>query len=721
MALLVSRACKGCNQLKVRCQPGPSDSSSCARCLQAGRPCVPGDKRRRPRDRIAELEAQVAALSRQLQKQQLGDAPVTTINTNTSPAARNVYSFSSDLPTGEAAVAFLDARVPRAAQQQALDLYVKRLWPLVPCFSFSSFSSPADSPLDAMRRSKPVLFFSIVTFTAPVSLVPPAVRSELLREAMCMFAVELISKPNRRLDTVWSLLVACFFFRAQNGSAHVTVHQLTQMATNMAIDLGLGGAQVPAAPGVTLSSTPVSSTTPRSVPELEAIEYCASPSVPEADASASSSSSSSSPAAPYCTVAARADAQCAWLACFVSASNVAIGVRRPDANAQWTAHHQTCLDELARTFDALPAGAARDNLFLHMVRGERLCQQIAAAVQLCEPAAAWDVAAPDHALVMADLQTAIDNWTAETTTALVHAPPGCRRSHKALLFFRYAAVIYLHESVLHTPTNKLSFGAPYRQAKLASDDIAHPPVTGKHVASLYALKDACLALLDLACSDVDDDDSEEAEEADVTTSNDSAGANTITAFLADAPISFIAKVFHAFFVLAKLHIAVTAPGHTFGAVLRPAELRVAPCAGRLAALADCVRRRNPDSFNHRILACAAGAGDWCVEYEAARTGTTKTTVETPPDEEQPATTAAAATTATTANLDFVSDAPFFAAGDALNLSMLDAAADTANNDGMAALLSAYGPSSSMLDNGVGFGVDDAQWQMLDRYFGSYGA
>ncbi|KAL1890296.1 hypothetical protein Sste5346_008298 [Sporothrix stenoceras] len=689
-ALSVSRACKGCSQLKVRCQPGPSDSSSCERCLQAGRTCVPADKRRRPRDRIAELEAQVAALSRALQKQQLGDrgdrtSPSTTdtaSNSTSSPSAtqppptvRNAYSFSSTRPTGETAIAFLDARVPRAAQQQAVDLYVKRLWPLIPCFSLIG------TDLDTMRRDKSVLFFSIVTFTAPFSLVPSAVRSELLRESMCMFAVELISKPNRRLDTVWSLLVACFFFRAQHGSAHVTVHQLTQMATSMAIDLGLGGAQLPAAPGVALSST---ASTPGSVPELEAIEHCASPPASSADPS--------SPTAPYCTMATKADAQCAWLSCFMSASNLAIGIRRPDASAQWTAHNQSCLDDLTRGFAVMPPDAAHETLFLHMVRGERLCQQVVDAVKLCEPSVQWDVTSLENAQTMATLQTEIDNWTAETTTALVHASNFL--FHKILLFYRYATVIYLHEPVLHTATNKLSFGAPFRRSKLAEHDVAHPQVTGKHVASLYALKDACLALLDLATSELDDEDTGD--------END----NTLTAFLSDAPLSFISKLFHAFFILAKLHIAVTAPGNTYGVVLRPAELRFAPYPGRLAGLADRIERRNPGSFHYKILACAGGAGEWFAEYEANRA---KGTLQTPDEESSSSSTSQAQFT----QPPDLENSFFY--GEPTPIMATDTTADD-----MAAYLTAYGQSASTtLTGNTGFDVDDAQWQMLDRYISSF--
>ncbi|CAK7216222.1 hypothetical protein SBRCBS47491_002748 [Sporothrix bragantina] len=699
-----SRACKGCSQLKVRCKPSPIDANSCERCLHAGRECIRADKRRRPRDRIAELEAQVAALSRALQKQQLssrGTSDTTSTasdngDTTSSPSAtsngpdaasistRNAYSFSTDKPLGETAMAFLDARISLATQQRALDLYAKRYWSMIPAFALDS---PQDQPqnLDRMREEKPVLFFSIITFTAPASLLSAdstsstRLRTELLREAMCMFAVELISKPNRRLDTVWSLLIACFWFRAQHGSAHVTVHQLTQMAASMAIDLGIGGNQVPAAPGSASRSVSTTDTSqaPGSTGSTSSPATTASDSIELNVTECSVSPGNSGPACPY---GSKIDADRAWLACFMSASNLAIGIRRPDTSAQWTPYHDQCLENLTRS-EAHTMGDS--SLFLHMVRGERLCQQVVDAVRLCEPTVTWDLTSAASQQTTAAMQTAIDNWTAETTSQIFSSVTHANSfDYKIILFYRHAAVIYLHEPVLHSATNKLTFGAPFRREKLAENDFAAPAVvTGKHVASLYALKDACLALLDLATTPEDNDNEN----------------NSMTAFLADCPLSFIAKVFHAFFVLVKLHIAVTGPGNTYGTILRPGELRLAQYPERLLTLSQEVEKRNPGSFHYRILGCGAssGAGEWFTQYEAARArGWSTQTAETLPTSELPPSEM---------------DADYF----------LDTnTASSSDNDMAAYLAAAYGQGSTDIG---GFDVDDSQWQMLDRYLSSFNA
>ncbi|KAF7133991.1 hypothetical protein CNMCM5793_005517 [Aspergillus hiratsukae] len=69
------RACEACRQLKVRCEPDPSNpNGSCRRCAKAGRTCVvtaPTRKRQKKTDsRVAELERKIDALTASLQASQ---------------------------------------------------------------------------------------------------------------------------------------------------------------------------------------------------------------------------------------------------------------------------------------------------------------------------------------------------------------------------------------------------------------------------------------------------------------------------------------------------------------------------------------------------------------------------------------------------------------------------------------------------------------------------
>ena len=554
-------------------------------------------------------------------------------------------------------------------------------------------------------------------------------RSELLREVMCMFAVEIISKPNRCLDTVWALLVACFWFRAQHGSAHVTVHQLTQMATSMAIELGIGGAQVPAASVATTvasasasacvftstsASTSTSTFTSTSTTNISHITSYVDNLPDSVDSSLTSEtgvSSTNPERGQFFPHSDKNDADRAWLAYYMMTSYLAINIRQPDSNAQWTpGYHDQCLDSLTR---AAASTQTNEPVFLHMVRGQRLCQQVADAVQLCDSGVIWDLTSTAAQQTAATMQMAIDSWTAETTTQLFsQGTPVGSLDYKMLMVYRHMAVIFLHEPVLHTPTNKSTFCAPFRPEKLAENDIAAPAVvTGPHVASLYALKDACLALLNLAMTSENVDGNEHYYREDCDDDN------SITAFLVDCPLPFIAKFFHAFFVLVKLHIAVTAPGNTYGAILRPGELRLSQYPARLKALASVVERRNPGSFQSRILSCGAGTnlGDWFSRYEAARARGFVTVTDTDTDTD----------TDTVNPWQLLTPPPPQPSTDVphpdvdtvyfLNPSTIP----SSDNNGMAAYLAAtYG--QAVADND-GFDVDNAQWQVLDRYLSSFDA
>ncbi|KAK9310996.1 c6 transcription factor [Lipomyces starkeyi] len=530
----LSRACKACNQLKVRCYSSSTDRDTCERCQHAGRECVPAAKRRRPRDRIAELEAEVAGLAKAIQRQRVSPQHpnATADDKSIYPNGKTAISpteddYATQSTTGSKAVVFLDSHVSMALQQQALDTYIQHLFPIFPAFPL------LDSNLETLHREAPVLLFSVITF-ATSYLHSTKARNELIQEAMRIFALELISKPSRRLELVWALLIAAFWFRAQPGISHVTVHQLVQLATGMAIDIGIGGTQIPITPGAGDSET----CHPNSL-----------------------------------------GAQRASLACFVGASTISIGIRRHDANTQWTIHHDNCLANLS----LVPSTEQIDRLFLHIVRGEKLCHQIATSLALCDPTYLWDFTSDEAQRIISKRRKDIDDWTAEICSDV---------DHKPLLFTRYSAIIYLNEPVLHTSTNKLTFGSPLRPEKMAESDFPSPIVTGKHVAALYALRDSCHAMLDLATE------------------------SATTTFLATCSLPYVAKVFYALFILAKLYVSVTASGNTYGTILRPAELHLEQYFERMNTLTASIEDLNPGSFNARILTCHFALGDWFKGYVA---------------------------------------------------------------------------------------------------------
>lgn len=487
---------------------------------------MPAARRRRPRDRIAELEAQIASLTKALQSQQFSSPGSNTPSNRHHDAEGTDLTEASHDTSGSKALAFLDSRVSMEIQQRALDNYAQHIFPEFPAI-------PLDTELTCVRRDSPILLFCAVAFV-PFYQLPTKTRDELVQEAVRIFAAATISSPNRSLELVYALLVATFWFRARPGLSRVTLHQLVQLAMSTAIDIGIGGEQNPITPGA-------------------------------GDGRISHTES--------------LGAQRVWLACFAGASALSTGIRRHDAQAQWTTYHESCWANLAMN----PLATSEDRLFLHVVRGEKLCREIANLSALCDSTHLWDFTIDESQQVLSSMKRDVDNWTAEIL-------PGADR--KPVLFFRYSAIIYMNEPALHTSTNKLTFGSPFRLDKMAESDFARPIVTGDHVAALHALKDACHAMLDLA------------------TEPES------TAFLATCPLPYVAKVFHSLFVLAKLYVSITAPNNTYGAVLRPSELRVGRYLERTKVLTASIEASNPGSLNSRILTCHVPITGWFKEYTA---------------------------------------------------------------------------------------------------------
>lgn len=127
---------------------------------------------------------------------------------------------------------------------------------------------------------------------------------------------------------------------------------------------------------------------------------------------------------------------------------------------------------------------------------------------------------------------------------------------------RIIATLYLYECILHTPTNKRSFAAPYVAERLSLTDFPAPVVTPDHIPFLYGLRDACHTALNAVLA-LDYRD------------------------IAFAPIvTFAAKAFYAQWLLIKLYVACTASGNTYGAFIDPQSLQVDHYLCRVSEVGD---------------------------------------------------------------------------------------------------------------------------------------
>ncbi|CZR65007.1 uncharacterized protein PAC_14907 [Phialocephala subalpina] len=241
------------------------------------------------------------------------------------------------------------------------------------------------------------------------------------------------------------------------------------------------------------------------------------------------------------------DAWRTWNLCYLLSASLGSSMRIPPKIA-WDADLEMKLSSLEYGRDAL----STDGFLYRFVRAERLCQQITVEAGYHGSDSTLEVT--DHAEIRR-IQNLIRDRKAQ-----VYSSVSC----PSLKLYEHVATLYLHERILHTPTNKRSFAAPYVAERLSMSDFPAPLVTPSDIPFLYGLRDACRAVL-----------------------------NTIMAFevmeIAPPPLLMLsAKAYYANWLLTKLYIAVTASGNTYGAFINAESLELENHLGKMADLGDTI-------------------------------------------------------------------------------------------------------------------------------------
>ncbi|KFA69029.1 hypothetical protein S40285_08458 [Stachybotrys chlorohalonatus IBT 40285] len=389
------RACEECHRLKIKCDVSASTGGACERCNRNSLECVPAAPRLQ-RDRVSELEARVQELSNALQEQRSSATP--SWSTGTLLENHN-----------DAILSFLDARILPSKQQELLYLYANQagaVWPVV--------RMPME--LDTIRSTSPVLLLSVLAyaFTQEAQGVDIDVHDELVRETMRVLGDEVIAKGSRSLELVQALLVATFWSKETRKGKYGSCYQLAQLASDMAIDLGIAG-------------------------------FALQP----------------SPVAYFCRYENPTflEARRTWLACFLALSTWSISVRRPNT-VSWDAHHQECLLHLESQ------GDSSDLLFCQIVRITKLIEDISNTLCLCHLATFVDGNDYSSHFTIESLKDKVDAWAAQV--------PHYLASSQTLKVWHHVAMIHLHEIALHTPTNKASFAAPFIPGRIPIQDFPRP-------------------------------------------------------------------------------------------------------------------------------------------------------------------------------------------------------------------------------------------------------
>jgi hypothetical protein len=268
------------------------------------------------------------------------------------------------------------------------------------------------------------------------------IADELVNGVVDFIAQRVIVQGAQNTETIRALLTAALWHRTPRGQVAAHCHQLSRLATEMAVDIGLGGAEFPGSPAVYFR-------------RMDGHQD--------------------------------ADAGRTWLCCYVTACMYSLNTRAP-ITIRWAKRHERSLLSLEAS------GRFEDRLFCQIVRITRLCEEVALELELINVTVFCDVNDTLCQGKMARLMERFRTWSGQVPHDLV--------LHPMVRFWSFVFGVYMYEIVLHSPTNKSTFAAPHVPANLSVTDFAAPAVvTDVAAGAMCHLIEACQGAI-LACEDM---------------------------------------------------------------------------------------------------------------------------------------------------------------------------------------------------------------------------
>lgn len=157
------------------------------------------------------------------------------------------------------------------------------------------------------------------------------------------------------------------------------------------------------------------------------------------------------------------------------------------AASDWSSHHDQCLLFVEYSPTSLPT----DRWVGQYFRAEQLCDDVVKQMELANLSSYYDVSQAGMNIKIQHCKNQILNWKVKIPQML-RVP--------SLIMWEHVAIAYMYEVVLHTPTNKRSFAAPFVAENLSCSDFPTPVVTQDHITAVYELLSALHAIIDITSS-----------------------------------------------------------------------------------------------------------------------------------------------------------------------------------------------------------------------------
>lgn len=439
-----------------RCSLGQASEKAvppCERCVRLNKECVLTLPKRQ-KDRVAELEAQVATLTRLLESQRIqipaepsrsdasGDAVATAPSSQTAAKKRRLeerqdaasIAFPEPSDADMSDIQKLDRVLSYELQERTIFRYQAEIVPLFPVVLL-----PVDNTLQSLRANKRILLLACLYAASPgfLSLDEQEHIAQLLLDGLSSRAV---APGEEALELVQAIQISCLWYRSPKHHRRAAVYQLIDLASGLANDLNGTGPLAPLGKGLSLDAE-----------SCEAVESWR-----------------------------------AWLGCHILSASMSILMRKP-FTVVWTEQHEQARLMLQYS----PVNESSDRWLAQYIRAERLCEEVAEQMEFSNLSYCHDVSEPATRNRVQTCRNKILNWKM--------AIPQDLRS-PLLLFWEHVATAYMHETVLHTSTNKESFSAPYMAERLSLSDFPIPVITQDHITAVYELTAAVQAVLSLYTS-----------------------------------------------------------------------------------------------------------------------------------------------------------------------------------------------------------------------------
>ena len=561
-----ARACDACHSIKIKCELGSTGGPPpCQRCVRLGKDCTITPPKKQ-KDRVAELEAKVQALTRLLEAQGLSpdsisqdasilgndDAAIpsyTYTSTSTSNAApatskkrrlEDYVSPPSAIAIGGTSTFELDRVVPPETQSRILKRYVDYVYP-----NFPILPLPTDHRLEIMRSTRPKVLQAIVYAGASGFLTlddQEKVAQLLMADGAENAALTIGLGGGSTLELLQALLIVCYWWWAPKNYKPVAIHQLIEATADIAREVGV--ANDPTIPQAGLAGAKVGERLYRNY-----------------EASATWR---------------------AWLTGYMLNAMWSTYTRKP-LQEQWTARHDDCLMML----DYSPHSVKHDKLLAQYVRGEKLCARVVSEMDLDKPDAHLEISSAEAQVKIHMLQNVVLDWQAQTPAPLRQKP--------LLLFWQHLTMLLIHEPVLHTASSKSTFSAPFLTERISVSDFPAPLALPEHANSLYALTRAAHALIDAYC------------------------AIDINIIMALPGMAFAPRVLYAMYLLTKVYIACAGVGNTYGSVMDAEALQLDAYFAKIADVAAMCKAVDEKASAAGLLASAARMQDFYHNFKATFT------------------------------------------------------------------------------------------------------